>query len=127
MLSISYSSSSPVGVEQLGVTLISSKALAGIPTLTMQPAGAASPVTLLLTNVALDTWQSAFDITAATPSGTAIVQATAQDQLGNVFNGAPSGPPLVIDTTPPTATIVPSPSSPVQTISPVNVSVALTL
>ena len=126
-LSISYSAPSPVGVQQLGVTLISSKAVAGLPTLAIQPAGAPSPVTLLLTNVALNTWQSSFDITDSTPSGAAAVQATAQDQLGNVFNGAPSGPQLIIDTTPPTASIVANPPSPVQTISAVTVSVAVTL
>jgi hypothetical protein len=126
-LSIAYGSPSPVGVGSLGVTLGSSKALAATPSLTIQPNGAASPALLALTNVALNTWQSAFTVTGSTPSGVATVLATARDQAGNVFNGAPAGPPLVIDTTPPTGTIATAPPGPVQTTNNTNVTVSLVL
>ena len=126
-LTIAYAASSPVGVGQLGVTLTSSKALAGLPTLAIQAAGAPSPVTLTLTNVALNTWQSALAITPSTPTGPASVNASAQDQVGNLFNGAPGGPQLYIDTTPPTAAIVTAPPGPIQTLTPASVAVNLTL
>ncbi len=126
-LSITYGKPSPVGLGPLAMTLSSSKALAATPSLTIQPSGAPSPVLLNLTNVALNTWQTAFVITTSTPSGAAAVQATAQDQFGNVFNGAPSGAQLMIDTTPPTGTIVTVPAGPVQTINPTNATINLTL
>ncbi len=126
-LSIAYASPSPVGVGPLGITLASSKALAATPSLTIRPNGAPSPTMLNLTNVALNTWQSAFTVTASTPSGLATVLATARDQAGNVFNGAPSGPPLVIDTTPPSAAIVTAPPGPVQTTTNATVAVNLSL
>ncbi|HZM01547.1 MAG TPA: Ig-like domain-containing protein [Candidatus Saccharimonadales bacterium] len=126
-LSIAYGSPSPVGVGVVNITLASSKALAGVPSLTLRPNGATSPSQLTLTNVALNTWQTAFVVTNSTPSGVAAVAATAQDQVGNVFNGAPAGAMLVIDTTPPAANIVTAPPGPVQTISGANVAVNLTL
>ncbi len=126
-ISIAYGSPSPVGVGTVGITVASSKALAAAPALTIQPNGAPSPALLALTNVALNTWQSAFAVTASTPSGVAAVFATAQDQAGNVFSGAPSGTLLVIDTTPPSAVIVAAPPGPVQTISGATVAVNLTL
>jgi hypothetical protein len=125
-LSISYGEPSPVGVGSLGITLSASKALAGTPALTLQPSGS-SPVLLNLTNVALNVWQTVFTVTTATPSGVAAAQASAQDQFGNVFNGAPVGPTLTIDTTAPIGTIVAAPAGPVQTINPTNVTINLTL
>ncbi|HEX3624285.1 MAG TPA: polymorphic toxin-type HINT domain-containing protein [Verrucomicrobiae bacterium] len=127
-LSLAYSPpSTPTGPGPLTIVLTSSAALASTPSLTIQPAGTASPILLSLTNVAVNTWQSAFTITPATHSGTANFQASAQDQQGNLFQGAPSGPPLVIDTIPPVGTIVTQPAGPVQTINPTNVIVNLTL
>jgi choice-of-anchor C domain-containing protein len=126
-LSITYGEPSPVGVGPLAMTLSSSKALAATPALTIQPAGASSPVLLNLTNVALNIWQTAFVVSPSTPSGTAAVQAAAQDQFGNVFNGPPAGPELMIDTTPPTGTIVTAPTGPVQTVNPTNVTINLVL
>ncbi len=126
-LSVAFGAPSPVGVGSVAITLTSSKTVAGAPALTVQPAGAPSPISLNLTNVALNTWQTALSVTASTPSGAAGLLATAQDLYGNVFNGAPAGPQLIIDTTPPTGTIVTSPPGPVQTITTTNVSVSLTL
>jgi hypothetical protein len=127
VLNIVYGAPSPVGPGALAVTVTSSEALAGTPVVTVQPAGAPSPVALVLTNVALNTWQSVFSVTPSTPSGMVSVLATAQDQVGNVFNGPPNGPQLIIDTTPPAATVVTAPPGPIQTISATNVSVSLTL
>jgi hypothetical protein len=126
-LAISYNQPSPIGPGVVGIVLTSSKALAGMPALTIQPFGALSPVSLNLTNVALNTYQSAFPVTPATPAGTAKVVASAQDLAGNVFNGNPSGPALIFDTTPPAGRITTSPLSPVQVTNTVNASVSLTL
>ena len=126
VMSIAYGEPSPVGVGPLTITLSASEALAATPTLTLQPAGAA-PVLLSLTNAALNIWQTVFNVTPATPAGTAGLQTAARDQFGNVFNGAPTGAPLVIDTTPPTGTIVTVPAGPVPTINDTNVAVSLTL
>jgi hypothetical protein len=126
-LSIAFASSSPVGVGTVGITLTSSKALAATPSLTLQPNGAASPALLALTNLALNTWQTAFPVSASTPSGTVAVFATAQDLVGNVFSGVPNGPVLVVQTTPPTGVVVTSPLGPVQTVNNTSVLVNLTL
>lgn len=126
-LAIAYGANSPVGPGPLAITLTSSKSLATTPSLTIQPNGAPSPVLLALTNVALNTWQTTLPITPSTPSGTATVSASAQDQFGNTFSGAPAGPQLVIDTTPPSGVIVTAPTGPVQTINNVSVAVNLTL
>jgi hypothetical protein len=126
-LSINYGEPSPVGVGSLSMTLASSKALMSAPALTIHPSGASSPMLLSLTNVALNTWQTAFAVSSSTPSGPAAVVVSAQDQFGNVFNGPPAGPALTIDTTPPAGTIVTAPASPVQSVNPTNVTISLTL
>ena len=126
-LSISYSESSPLGAGPLTMVLTSSKALAGTPALTLKPYGATSPILLPLTNVALNTWQTAFNVTPATPSGFVTVLATAQDQFGNVFVGAPVGPPLIFDTTPPSGIVATIPGPPVQATNNTNITVSLTL
>ena len=126
-LTISYSEPSPLGAGPLTMVLTSSKALAGTPALTLKPFGATSPILLPLTNVALNTWQTAFNVTPATPSGFVTVLATAQDQFGNVFVGAPLGPPLIFDTTPPSGIIATIPGPPVQVTNNTNITVSLTL
>jgi len=126
-LAIAYNPAPPVGVGQLGIVLTSSKNLAATPSLTIQPFGASSPISLSLTNVALNTWQSGLKLSMGLPAGTATVLAAAQDQVGNVFNGAPSGVPLMIDTTPPTGQITTVPIGPIQTTNNVNVVVNLAL
>jgi hypothetical protein len=80
-----------------------------------------------LTNAALNTWQTAFNVTPATPSGFVTVLTTAQDQAGNVFVGAPLGPALIIDTTPPSGAIATAPAPPIQATNSTNVNVSLTL
>jgi len=125
-LSVTYSASSPVGPGPLTITLSANESLASTPTLTVQPANSA-PVLLSLTNVALNIWQTVFNVTSATPTGPVNVQSGAKDAYGNVFNGAPSGPALVIDTTPPAGMIVTVPSGPVQTLATTNVAIQLTL
>jgi uncharacterized repeat protein (TIGR03803 family) len=126
-LTISYGHASPVTVGPLTISLTSSEALAATPSLTLQPSGSVSPVLLSLTNIAANTWQTVFAVTSTTPSGPVAVAASAQDLPGNVFNGAPSGPALVIDTVPPAAGITTSPPPPVQTSNNINVAVSLTL
>jgi len=126
-LTIAYSEPSPLGAGPLAMVLTSSKALAATPSLTIKPFGAASPILLTLTNAALNTWQTAFNVTPATPSGFVTVLATAQDQLGNVFVGAPTGPVLIFDTTPPSGTVTTIPGPPVQATNNTNITVSLTL
>ena len=126
-LSVSYTAPSPTGVGTVGIILSSSKPLAVTPTLTLQPAGAASPISLNLTNVAVNTYQTAFSVTPSTPAGLAALLATAQDQFGNVFNGAPTGAPLIIDTVPPAANITTAPPAPVKTVNNTNVAVNVAL
>ena len=127
-LGFAYNLPPPVGAGPLGIVLTSSKNLAATPSLTIQPFGAVSPVLLSLTNVALNTWQSSLNVPAGLPLGTAAVLATAQDQAGNVFSGAPSGVPLVINTTPPVGRITTTPPGPIQTTNiSVNVPISLAL
>jgi hypothetical protein len=127
-LSIAYNLPPPVGVGPLGIVLTSSKNLAATPSLTIQPFGAASPILLSLTNVALNTWQSSLNVPAGLPFGAASFLATAQDLMGNVFNGAPSGVLLVINTIPPAGRITTTPLGPIQTTNNnVNVTVSLAL
>lgn len=127
VMSISYSHPSPQGVGPLTVILTASETLGAVPTLTFKPAGAYSPILASLTNVALNTYQTVFNVTASTPSGTVNVQCGALDQAGNSFNGAPNGAALVIDTTAPTAAISTIPATPVPTTVPTNVSVNVVL
>jgi hypothetical protein len=126
-LSISYSQPSPLGSGPFGIVLTSSKALAATPSLTFRPFGAASPVLLSLTNVALNTWQSGYVVTTATPSGFVSVLSAAQDLLGNVFTGAPLGPALIFATTPPAGVVATIPGPPVQATNNTNITVSLTL
>ena len=125
-LGIAYSVPSPMGIGTVVITLTANKPLGATPALTIRPAGAASPVLLNLTNVALNNYQTAFTVTASTASGVAALLATAQDLAGNVFNGAPTGAPLVIDTVPPAANITTAPAAPVQTVNSTNVAVSVT-
>ncbi|MGA2174885.1 MAG: choice-of-anchor tandem repeat GloVer-containing protein [Verrucomicrobiota bacterium] len=126
-LTVSYSRAPPLGVGPVAISLTSSEALAGTPSLTLQPCGSVSPVLLSLTNVAVNTWQTAFTVTSSTPSGPVAVTASAQDLAGNVFNGVPNGPALAIDTVAPAASITTVPPPPVQTTNNVNVAVSLAL
>jgi hypothetical protein len=124
---IAYGQPSPVGAGPLSIVLTSSEALAGLPSLTMKPFGAVSPILLSVTNIALNTYQTVFNVTSATISGTVSVSVAAQDVAGNVFSGAPSGQALVVDTTPPAATITTVPSTPVQDVGGTNVTVNLVM
>ena len=126
-LSVSYSHASPVGVGPVTISLTASEALAGTPSLTAQPHGSVSPVLLSLTNVAVSTWQTTFSVISTTPSGPVALTASAQDLAGNVFNGAPNGPALAVDTVAPAASITTAPPAPVQTTSNIAVAVSLAL
>ncbi|MGA2863269.1 MAG: FG-GAP-like repeat-containing protein [Verrucomicrobiota bacterium] len=124
--SVSFSKASPVGVGPVHVTLSASKALNGPPLMTVAPAG--NPPSLLpLTNTALNTYESELNVTALLPSGPVRLSVSAVDLAGNPFNGAPSGPPLVIDVTPPAGVISTAPLPPVQTTNSTNVAVGLQL
>lgn len=126
-LNLAFSPLSPVGPGPVSFILTSSEALAAAPSLTIQPAGSGSPVLLSLTNTALNTYQSVFQVSTSTPSGPVIVAASAQDLAGNVFMGTPSGSALVIDTVPPMGNLTTTPSGPVQVTNSTPVAVHLVL
>jgi hypothetical protein len=112
-LAVAYVPVPPLGVAPVTIVLTSSKALAGTPSLTLQPQGAYSPTLLSLTNVALNTWQTAYNVAPTVPTGPVSVHATAQDPAGNLFNGAPTGPQLFFDTTPPAGVLTTIPAGPI--------------
>jgi hypothetical protein len=117
----------PTGLGIIGVTVTSSEPLGSSPSLTITPQGSTHPLLIGLTNAGFNTYQGPFTVTTNTSSGVAQLNAVAQDLAGNVFVGAPNGPTLIIDAVPPTAALLSTPSSPVQTLNPTNVAVALTL
>ncbi|MBI5387108.1 MAG: VCBS repeat-containing protein [Verrucomicrobia bacterium] len=121
---VAFDKASPVGVGPLRVTLISSKALNGMPTLTVRPSGS-SPAWLSLTNTALNTYEGVINVTTLLPSGPVVLNVSAQDTFANPFNGPPSGPALSFDVNPPDGVITTAPLPPVQATN--NTSVAVNL
>ena len=124
--SINYDKASPVGVGPVHVILSASKALNGLPTMTVQPYGF-GPSVLPLTNTALNTFESSINVTTLLPSGPVQVVVSAADLAGNTFNGSPSGPQLVIDVTPPAGIISTAPQPPIQTTNNPTIAVNLQL
>jgi hypothetical protein len=124
---VQYDRASPVGTGPLKVTLTANEPVSATPSLTIRPFGAGSPTMLSLTNTALSTWESAYNITVFTRSGVADVNVTAQDLAGNAFSGQPAGAPLIIDVVPPTGSVFTTPVGPVQATNSTNVNVVLTL
>ena len=127
VMTVAYTPAPPIGVRSVTIVLSANKPLASTPSLTLQPYGSYSPVLMNLTNVALNTWQTAFTVTAATPTGPVAVSVTAKDLAANVFSGVPNGPALAFDTTPPVGSITTTPLPPIQTTNNTNVTVMLAL
>ena len=123
---VAFDKASPVGVGPVVVTLTASESLAAAPTLTVQPAGS-PPALLPLTNAALNTYQGVLSVTALLPSGAVQLNVAGQDLAGNPFNGAPAGPALVIDVTPPNGVVTTVPGAPIQTTNSPTVTVSLQL
>jgi hypothetical protein len=124
---IGYNQSSPVGPGSLGIVLMSDEPLSGAPDLLILPHGASGPTMLVLSNTAPNTFETAYNINALTPSGPAVVLVSASDLYGNEFGDAPAGMELVIDTTPPSGSIETLPVAPVQVLSNMLLQVNLTL
>ena len=124
--SIAFDHAAPVGVGSLGITVTSSEPLADVPSLTLRPFGS-QPVALLLSNAAVNTYSAALRVTGNTPSGPMTFMVAGQDLAGNRFNGPPSGPPMVIDVTPPSAAITTAPEPPVQVTNTTDVTVSVML
>jgi large repetitive protein len=80
---------------------------------------------LPLTNSAINTFEGLINVNPLMPSGPVSFNVSAVDLAGNPFNGAPSGPALVIDLTPPSAVISTTPGAPVQATN--NTAVAVNL
>ena len=123
---ISFSKPSPVGLGALEVLLVSSEPLSATPSLTVQLQGAA-PVLVSVTNLSLNTYAGAINVTPVLSSGLAQFRVTASDVAGNPFNGAPSGPTLTLDVTPPVGFVATQPPGPIQTTNNVDVLVSLQL
>ena len=123
---IAFNKPSPVGVGLVHVVLTASKPLASAPSLTVQPYGF-SPSVLTLSNTTVNTYEADINVTTLLPSGPVQFNVSAQDLAGNPFNGAPSGPSLVIDVTPPSGVVSTAPLPPVQATNNANVQVNLQL
>src|SRR5205085_5403752 len=67
------------------------------------------------------------NVSPAMPSGPVALNVSATDTAGNPFNGAPSGPALSIDVTPPSGSILTSPLSLVQATNDTPVAITLRL
>ena len=123
---IGFDKPSPAGVGFLTVTLTASKALSSPPSLTLKWPSS-SPIALTVTNSSFNTYVGVLNVTPFTSSGLIDFEVSAQDLLGNVFQGPPSGAPMVIDVTLPTGAIATAPLPPIQTTNSTNISVNLTL
>ena len=124
---IAFGKSSPVGVGPLTVTLKSSEALAGVPSLTVKPHGAKAPIAIAVTNSGLLRYEGVFEVSPSLESGPATFDVAARDVAGNSFRGPPAGETLVIEVVPPAGSVQTVPSGPIQTVVPTNISVGLTL
>lgn len=124
---VGYDRSSPVGPGILHVVLSANETLSGTPDIIFLPFGATGPTMLALTNTAPNTFEGDFMITSLTPSGLVQVRVSASDQYGNIFNAAPVGMDLEIDTTPPSATLETVPATLVQVQSNTTMLVNLVL
>lgn len=122
---IAFNKASPVGVGPLRVSLTSSESLAATPTVTLNYG--TGPISFTTSNTALNTYEGTLNVGVFTPSAPVSFRVSAQDLAGNVFNGAPAGPALVIDVAPPLGSITTVPVAPIQATNPNNVSVSLNL
>ena len=123
---INFDKGAPVGVGPLRIILTSSKALASAPSLNLRPVNG-SPVALLVTNTAFNTYEGTLNVTPSFPSGLLQFVASGQDLVGNTFNGAPSGPGMVIDVAPPSGIVASIPQGPLQATNATNITISLTL
>lgn len=123
---VSFSKVSPAGTGLLKITVVASESLVDVPSLTLLPGGN-NPVSLTLSNAALNTYEATLNVTAVFPSGPLGLIVSGRDLSGNTFNGPPSGQSMTIDVLPPSGRIVAVPDSPVQTTNSPTVTVSLTL
>ena len=123
---LGFNKSSPVGTGALRIIITSSEPLAGTPTFSLRPFNSA-PVTLTVSNTALNTYEGTLNVNPSTPSGPMAFFISAQDIAGNVFNGTPAGAAMTVDVQAPTARLVVTPGAPVQVTNSVAATVSLTL
>jgi hypothetical protein len=123
---INFDKGAPVGVGSLRIIVTSSKPLASVPSLSLKPANN-SPVSLLITNTAFNTYEGTLNVTPSFPSGPLQFAVSGQDLVGNTFNGAPVGPGMAIDVAPPTGWVASIPSAPLQATNATNITISLTL
>ncbi|MBI3867281.1 MAG: VCBS repeat-containing protein [Verrucomicrobia bacterium] len=123
---VSFDKVAPVGVGPLKITIVASEPLVSPPTLTLLPYNS-TPVSLTVSNAALNTFEAVLNVTPAFPSGALGMIITGRDLSGNTFNGPPSGQPMQIDVQAPSGRVVTVPPGPVQTTNSPVVTVSLTL
>lgn len=124
--SIGFDKAAPVGVGPLHLVLTSSEPLGAMPTLTVQPYGSA-PSLVTLSNTALNTYEATINVSTLLPSGLVGFRVSGADLAGNTFNGAPAGPAMAIDVTPPAGWLSTSLVPPIQTTNTTNLTVNLVL
>jgi hypothetical protein len=125
---VSYNRSSPVGPGPLGITVTTNEPLVHAPTLTIHPAGMASPVTVTLSQVSQLVYQGNFPVSSLSAStGNAQVRVAGADMAGNSFSGSPQGPALHFDLTRPTGILTVNRPVPVQVLEDVPVEISLVL
>lgn len=124
--SLGFNQASPVSVGPVHLILTSAEPLGAMPTLTAQPTGL-PPSLVTLSNTAFNTYEADINITTLLPSGPVQFRVTGTDLAGNTFSGAPAGPGLVVDVTPPSGWISTSLVPPIQTTNATNITVSLQL
>ena len=124
---ISYSKSSPVGVGDVGITLLCSEKLQDSPTLTVMPFESNTPEVIGLTKTDDFTYSGTYKVTSTTPSGPVEFAVSGKDVAGNAFSGKPAGETLVVDTKGPSGAIGVNAQEPIQVLSDQDVTVTLTL
>jgi hypothetical protein len=124
--SVSFDKAAPAGVGPLRITIVASEPLFSLPSLALLP-NRSTPVSLTISNTALNTYEGTLNVTPSTPSGPLGLAVAGRDLSGNLFSGPPTGPPMEIDVQPPSAVVVTAPAAPVQATNPTDVTVSLTL
>ncbi|MEK7383771.1 MAG: Ig-like domain-containing protein, partial [Elusimicrobiota bacterium] len=103
----------PLGPGTHSVRLTLSKILAAPPLLTFTPNGQ-GPLTIALTASSPTVWVGTLTVASAMASGTGAFAFEGMDFAGNVGHAITSGGTSLLDTTPPSGSVVLNPASPVK-------------
>ena len=109
---VTHTTTPPLGVGSVPVTLTLSEVLASAPLLTFAPSGQ-SPFALDLSPSSPTVWTGTLTVTGAMNPGAAVFAFQGADFTGNVGGAVTAGTPVTIDNRGPVATITVLPVSPV--------------